>query len=158
MISNAINKIVANIILAMIYAGILTHPDQLKGDVDVTELKYMSGASEIENGNETGKYQDDVRRLLLTDSVIMNRINSSKWKGNNVEEVILARGQYAPVTRNNFKTKKADDITVLCAKYVLIFGPICPENVVYQGQCKNGSGIYDSIPVKGDKDELFCFE
>lgn len=153
-----VRKVVGGIILVLILNGYITTPEQLKGEVDATELRYMSGASEIENGNETGKYKDDVMRLLLTDSVILNRINSKHWYGNNVEEVILAKGQYAPVTRNGFKTKKADDITILCAKYVLLYGSICPENVVYQGQSYNGSGLYKEIPVKGEKSEKFCFE
>ena len=153
-----VKKVVGGFILMMILSGYITTPDQLNGKVDVTELRYMSGASEIENGNETGDYYNDVLRLLLTDSVILNRINSKHWYGNNVEEVILAKGQYAPVTRNGFKTKKADDITILCAKYVLLYGSICPENVVYQGQSYNGSGLYKEIPVRGEKSEKFCFE
>ena len=157
-----INRLVGGIVLGMIYAGIITSPDQLKQKVDETEWKYMAGAAEIENGNETDKPFDDMRRLLLTMSVIKNRIDSSNWNGDCVEEVIMARDggyiQYAPVTRNGFKTVEVKERTLLLAKYILIYGPICPKNVVYQGQTKNGSGEYDRIPVKGDKDEIFCFE
>ena len=48
-----VRKVVGGIILVLILNGYITTPEQLKGEVDATELRYMSGASEIENGNET---------------------------------------------------------------------------------------------------------
>lgn len=157
-----LNKMVGAIILAFIYAGMLTHPDQLKGNVDDTDYKYMCGATDIENGNTTGvteeEHYNDIRRILLTASVIKNRVDSPNWYGDTVEKVILAKGQYASVTRNGFKTRNASDLVKVCCKYVMIYGSICPSNVVYQGQSKNGSGVYKSIPVRGDKDEIFCYE
>lgn len=158
-----LHKVVGAMVLGLIYAGIITLPNQLKGDVDATQLQHLSGMMEIENGNPGGySEEEDIRRLLLTGSVALNRIASPKWKGDTIEEVIMAKEgkywQYAEVTRKGFKTKKASERTVLLAKYLLIYGAICPPNVMYQGQGKNGSGIYDSIPVKGDKNELFCYE
>ena len=50
------------------------------------------------------------------------------------------------------------ELTKAIAKYLLIFGSVCPKNVVYQGQKKNGSSVYKSCPVKGQKDEIFCYE
>jgi len=121
-----------------------------------TELKYMSGAVTKENGDNSDLIQ------LLTASVIENRKQSSKWKGSTTEEVIMAKEgkywQYAEPTRKNFKTVKSSRRTRYLCKFVLIFGPVCPENVVYQGQSKNGSGVYMSIPVPGQKDEIFCYE
>ena len=157
------NKALSGIILGFIYAGIITSPKQLTQEVNSTNLQYLSGMMEIENGNPGGYSVDqDIRRLLLTGLVPLNRVASPNWDGNNIEEVILAKDygywQYAPVTRNGFKTKKASERTVLLAKYLLIYGPVCPPNVMYQGQGRNGSGIYESIPVKGEKNELFCYE
>lgn len=121
-----------------------------------TDLQYLSGAMQIENGDNG----DEI--LLYTGSVILNRLNSPKWNGNTIEEVILAKDggywQYASVTRKGFKTKKASKRTKYLAKYLLIFGSVIPETVVYQGQKKNGSGIYKRCPVKGQKDEIFCYE
>lgn len=121
-----------------------------------TELNHMSGAVTKENGDNGDLIQ------LLTASVIENRKQSSKWKGSTTEEVVMAKEgrywQYAKVTRDNFKTVKSSKRTRYLCKFVLIFGPICPENVVYQGQSKNGSGVYMSIPVPGQKDEVFCYE
>jgi len=152
-------KITGAIILGLIYMGIITTPDQLKGEVNSTSLQHLSGTMEIENGNKGG-YSDleDIQRLLYTGSVVLNRVNSPRWSGNNIEEVVLAKGQYASVTRDNFKTKKATERTIMLAKYLLIYGSIIPENVVYQGQGKNGSEEFARFHVKGDKDELFYYE
>lgn len=146
------NSIIGGIILAMILSGNITSPDQLPQQVNATDLQQLSGAMEIENG-DNGDYC-----LLLTGSVVLNRVYSPHWSGDTIEKVILAKGQYASVTRNGFKTKKAKERTVLLAKYLLIYGPICPSNVVYQGQGYNGSGLYEKIEVKGQKPELFCYE
>ena len=119
-------------------------------------LQYLSGAMQIENGDNG----DEI--LLYTGSVILNRLNSPKWQGNTIEEVIMAKDgghqQYATVTRKGFKTIKASKRTRYLAKFLLIFGSICPENVIYQGQRKNGSGIYKRCKVAGQKDEIFCYE
>jgi hypothetical protein len=116
----------------------------------------MSGACTKENGDNG----DEI--ILLTASVIENRKRSSKWNGSTTEEVIMAKDggywQYAKTTRDNFKTVKSSKRTRYLCKFVLIFGPVCPESVVYQGQRKTGSGVYKSCPVKGQKDEVFCYE
>ena len=161
--NSVMNKMVGMIILGLIYAGVITSPSQLRREVEAVALQQLSGAMEIENGNPGGVSDfEDIRRLLLTGSVVLNRKNSPHWQGNTIEGVIMAKDggsiQYANVTRDGFKTKKASERTTLLAKYLLIYGSICPNNVMYQGQSKNGSGVYDSIPVKGDKNELFCFE
>lgn len=121
-----------------------------------TELNHMSGAVTKENGDNSDLIQ------LLTASVIENRKQSSNWKGSTTEEVVMAKEgpfwQYAKVTRDNFKTVKSSRRTRYLCKFVLIFGPICPENVVYQGQSKNGSGVYMRLKVPGQKDEVFCYE
>lgn len=121
-----------------------------------TELNHMSGTVTKENGDNSDLIQ------LLTASVIENRKQSSKWKGSTTEEVVMAKEgkywQYAKVTRDNFKTVKSSRRTRYLCKFVLIFGPICPENVVYQGQSKNGSGVYMRLKVPGQKDEIFCYE
>ena len=152
-----ITKLVGGIIYALIMMGYITSVDQLHGEVNPNDLQYLSGAMEIENGSNGD------RCLLLTGSVILNRLNSPKWDGNTIEEVVLARDygyqQYASVTRNGFRNKKASDRTVLLAKYLLLYGSICPSNVLFQGQNPHaGSGIYERIDVPYQTDEYFCYE
>ena len=163
-ITSIVRKNLAGFLLILILSGF--NPDMSRFPVDELELKYMSGAVMIENGNQTGQTPEeklnDIYRILYTASVIENRKNSNTWKGSTTEEVIMAKEgpywQYASVTRDGFKTKEYSKTVETCCHYVLYFGSILPENVVYQGQGKNGSGVYKSIPVRGDKDELFCYE
>lgn len=152
-----VNKAIAGIVLAMILSGYITSPDQLTEYVDSWELQCLSGSMACENESNGDEC------LLLTGSVILNRRNSSKWKGNTVEEVIMAYDggwQYAKTTRDNFRTKKASQRTVLLAKYLLLYGPICPENVMYQGTSIHGSGVYKPLSnLPGQKCiEYFCYE
>lgn len=152
-----IHKAFGSILLALILMGIITSPDQLRGNVDAWDLQCLSGAMEIENGSNGDEC------LLLTGSVILNRLNSPKWKGNTIEEVITAYDggwQYASVTRKGFRTKNASERTRLLAKWLLIYGVICPENVMYQGTRKNGSGVYKPLSnLPGQRaTEYFCYE
>lgn len=163
-IREMVAKTIPMFLLFCLMHGVI--PDLSKYPVDATELKHASGTVMIENGNMTGKTEEEIvndcKRVLYTASVLKNRIDSDKWKGNTIEEVVMAKEgpywQYAPVTRNNFKTVKYTEYIEAACHYVLYFGSVIPKNVVYQGQSKNGSGVYESIPVKGDKDEIFCYE
>lgn len=147
--------IMAMVVLAMVMNGTITSKqlDQF-GTTNKKDVKYLSGVMTKENGNNSDLCQ------LLTGSVVLNRMKSNKWNGTTIEEVVMATDggyiQYARTTRNNFKTVKSSKRTKLLAKYLLIFGPICPENVVYQGQSKAGSGVYWKEPTP-DGYEYFCF-
>lgn len=147
--------------LVMIMNGTITNPDQIYGKVDAWDLQCLAGAIMCENGYGTE------RNCLLTGAVVINRVNSSHWKGNTIEEVIMAKDggfwQYASSTRNKFKTIEASDRVKAIAKYLLIYGTnlVCPSNVVYQGKNKNaGSGLFwqEPTPNDGVKYEYFCYE
>jgi hypothetical protein len=149
----SLNGLFAGIILSMILNGSITNLPQ---QVDETAVNQLSAVMKLENGDNGD------RCLLLTGSVVINRKNSPKWKGDTIEEVILAKEgpywQYASKTRNNFKTTEANDHIKLLAKYLLIYGPVCPENVVYQSQiASNGSKLYEKIATP-DGYEYFAYE
>jgi len=153
-ITRAVSTMIGAIYLALLLNGHITSPDQIKGTVNEKEWRDMSSVIECENGSNS------VKCRLLTGSVVLNRIASKKWKGNNVEEVVMAKEgpywQYAYTTRRDFYTKKCSEQTKAIAKYLLIYGPICPSNVVYQGQSLNGSGLYDYVDTPDGK-EYFCY-
>ena len=164
-ILNITRSIVGTVILSVILTGGTLTDEFFEqfGTPDKNDIQYLGGTMQLENGDNGDKC------LLLTGSVVLNRLYSSKWKGDTIKEIILAKGQYAPKTRNNFQTVKLKPRIQMLAKYLLIFGPICPSNVVYQGQRINGKGIkdsktgkiihvYDTIEVPGQKPELFCYE
>lgn len=154
-IKKAVSSIMGITYLMLILNGQITHPDQIFGEVDAWNLQCLSGMIAKENG-------DCVERcLLLTGAVAINRRNSSKWYGNTIEEVIMAKDggywQYASSTRRDFKTIKASQRVRAVAKYLLIYGTdlVCPSNIVYQGRNRNiGSGVYWT----DGKGEYFCYE
>jgi len=150
-------NIIAGIMLALIMTGQITKTSQIPGDVDKTELHDLAAEIELEvvNGDDETK--------LLCGSVVINRINSDKWKGSTVSEVIMAKEgkywQYAETTRNKFKDHKPSKHTKILAKYLLLYGPVCPTNVMYQGMSYNGSGTYMEKDIPGQKKtEKFCYE
>ena len=148
--------VLAMVVLAMVMSGTITSKQlDAFGTTNKQDVKYLAGVMTEENGNNSDVCQ------LLTGSVVLNRMKSDKWNGSTIEEVIMATDggflQYARKTRNNFKIVKSTKRTKLLAKYLLIFGPICPENVVYQGMTKAGTGEYwkEKTP---DGYEYFCYE
>lgn len=160
----AITTLVAVVYLALIMNGYIDHPDQIPGEVDEWDLQCLAGAMMIENGYNTEEC------VFLTGAVVLNRLYSDNWKGDTIEEIILAKGQYAQVTRNGFRTKEATNRVKAIAKYLLLYyepGFQVPEDVVYQSQRVLGHGKYIDgklvheyrrIPVPGQKDEIFCYE
>lgn len=150
-------NLIAGIMLALIMTGQVTKPSQIKGDVSKTEIYDLASEIELEVGN------GDDETKLLCGSVVINRINSSKWKGSTVEEVVMAKEgkywQYAETTRNNLKSHKPSTHSKLLAKYLLVYGVVCPENVMYQGMNYNGHGTYMEKDIVGQKKtEKFCYE
>lgn len=154
-----VKYMISSILLTMILNGYITSPDQIPGKVDAWEWQCLSGAIMCENPYGTEM------NCLLTGCVLINRKNSSHWNGNTIEEVVLAKDggfiQYATTTRDNFRTIKCSDRVRAIAKYLLVYGVICPENVVYQGKNEHaGSGLYWKEPTPNEKIkyEYFCFE
>ena len=162
--TKAITKIFAVVYLTLIMNGSITSPDQIPGKVDKTDLQYLAGAMMIENGHNSEEC------IFLTGAVIMNRVHSDNWKGDTIEQIITAKGQYANATVNGFRTKQCSDRVLAIAKYILLYyepGFQVPEDVVYQSQRVLGYGKYIDgklvheyrrIQVPGQKDEIFCYE
>ena len=162
--TKAITKIFAVVYFTLIMNGAITSPDQIPGKVDKTDLQYLAGAAQIENGDNSEEC------IFLTCAVIMNRVHSDNWKGETIEKIITAKGQYASVTVNGFRTKQCSDRVLAIAKYTLLYyepGLQCDADCVYQGQAINGHGkyidgvlvhVYRKIDVPGQKPEYFCYE
>lgn len=161
-----ITKTIVGIVALSIILSGGTIPDKwfnMFGSPSAQDIQDLGGTMQLENGDNGDEC------LLLTGSVVLNRLYSKNWKGDTIRDIILAKGQYATKTRNNFTTVKVKKRIKMLAKYLLIFGPIAPSNVTYQGQGINGKGIidpetgkivhvYKRIKVPGQKDEIFCYE
>jgi hypothetical protein len=149
---NITKHIIAPMILVMIMNGVITSADQLKHDVNQRDWDLLSACMQLENANNGDEC------LLLTGSVPLNRAYYCSWCPDTIEGVLYQKGQYASNTVKNLETVIVNDHIRLLAKYLLIYGPICPPNVVFQSQQKNlGSKHYRVIETP-DGPEYFAYE
>ena len=104
-------------------------------------------------------YTNEVRRMV--GSVFLNRVNSTLYP-DTFEEVATQRKQYGTLYLTGIKwpdraSKPEEAVAVerayMVAEQLLIFGSILPENVIYQAEFKQGSGVYDYR-----EDIYFCFK
>lgn len=99
---------------------------------------------------------DEHQQLVV--SVVVNRVKSPLFP-NTIKGVINQKGQYAPVISGDINSAKPDERTIKNAKYVLDNGAICPANVLYQANFKQGSGVYKQIYDKILKTTTyFCYQ
>ena len=128
---------------------------------DEEDLHVLSAVMQLENGDAND------RCLLLTGSVLINRAKYCSWCPNTLRGCVLQGykdksipQQYASHTVENLDSVKVTDRVRRLAEQLLIFGTICPRNVIYQAMSQQGSGVYDKIPSEyNDKDiEYFCYE
>ncbi len=84
-------------------------------------------------------------------SVILNRVNSDKFP-NTIFEVITQPGQYAFVV-DEIIWGEPDERAMRNAKYVYWNGSQIPENVLFQAEFIQGSGVWKQID-----NQYFCYE
>lgn len=87
---------------------------------------------------------------LYVGSVILNRVNSKHYP-NSIEDVVFQRGQYACTWDGNYD-KTPDKETIEIAEYLLSNGSQIPDNVVYQAEFYQGSGVW-----KQSGNTYFCY-
>ena len=78
--------------------------------------------------------------IFYVGSVVLNRVNS-KYYPNTLYEVIYQEGQYE-CTWNGHIEKVPDERCYEIAEELLRYGSVLPENVLYQAQFEQGSGVY----------------
>lgn len=89
--------------------------------------------------------------MLLVGNVVLNRVASNRFP-NTIREVIFAPGQYAPTwdgAIHKTPSQKAWD----CAEKLLNGERFCPENVVFQAQFKQGSGVWKKV-----NNHYYCYQ
>ena len=90
----------------------------------VVEIKLLAAAMELENGCNSDLC------LMLTGSVILNRMNSSEWP-NTVYKVLHQRGQYADWTLRHLNTVKVSERTMCLALKLVMCGSL-DEEIIFQ--------------------------
>lgn len=109
------------------------------------ELSLMAHLLNAECGSETCSD----KMLYYAGSVVLNRVKNNKFP-NSLHDVIYAHGQYA-CTWNGAINKTPSNRCWKIAKKLLTYGSILPQNVVFQAEFKQGSGVYEKV-----QNEYFC--
>lgn len=89
--------------------------------------------------------------LFLVGCVALNRVKSDKFP-DTLEEVIYQKGQYQCVVDGNFDKEPTDRCWEIALE-LLIDGSYIPENVVFQAEFEQGSGVYTQV-----QNMYFCYE
>ncbi len=115
------------------------------------DLYYLAAAVCREAGGESEEIQ------LLVANVIMNRVNSDIYP-DTIHEVLTQYKQYGTMWRDGitFPSWATEEVKEQCysvAKRILEGERFCPENVLFQAEFKQGSGIYKYF----DEGYYFCY-
>lgn len=128
-----------------------TEPTEEAKNYTDDDLFYLAAAVCREAGGESEEIQ------LLVANVIINRVNSSIYP-NTIYEVLTQYKQYGTMWKYgvSFPDWADDKVKEQCysvAKRILEGERFCPENVLFQAEFKQGSGVYKQF---GD-DYYFCY-
>lgn len=133
----------------MMTEGVSTIEEDISNVIEVeSEKKYLlARLVYAEAGSESDEHQQAVA------SVVLNRMNSDKFP-DSIDEVIYQRNplQYACIEDGNID-KIPDERAIKNAYYIWDNGSILPDNVLYQAEFKQGSGVYKKIG-----NTYFCYE
>ena len=103
------------------------------------DLFYLAAAVCREAGGSSEEIQ------LLVANVVINRVNSSRYP-NTIYGVLTQRMQYGTMWKYGSFPKWADqkvkDQCYSVARRILEGERVCPANVVFQAEFKQGSGVY----------------
>lgn len=114
------------IILLILLIGISGRLNAIAADktLSVEDIKLLAAAMELENGCNSDLC------LLLTGSVILNRMNSPEWP-NTIYGVLHQRGQYAEWTLRHLNTVKVSERTMCLALKLAMCGSLDTE-IIFQ--------------------------
>lgn len=133
----------------MMTEGVSTIEEDISNVIEMeSEKKYLlARLVYAEAGSESDEHQQAVA------SVVLNRMNSDKFP-DSIDEVIYQRNplQYACIEDGNID-KIPDERAIKNAYYIWDNGSILPDNVLYQAEFKQGSGVYKQIG-----NTYFCYE
>lgn len=129
----------------------VTEPSEETKNYTDDDLFYLAAAVCREAGGESEEIQ------LLVANVIMNRVNSSLYP-NTIYEVLTQYKQYGTMWKYgisfpDWADQKVKDQCYSVAKRILEGERYCPENVLFQAEFEQGSGIFKQF---GD-DYYFCY-
>lgn len=97
---------------------------------------------------EAGGENEDIQMLVA--NVVLNRVNSPHYP-DSIRGVLTQRKQYGMMWKNgisfpSWAKEKTIDQCYSVAKKILEGERVCPENVIYQAEFKQGDGVYKEYP------------
>ena len=116
--------------------------------VDEEDLYILS---HILHGECGGNYCPDEMQIC-TGSVFLNRI-ASPYFPNDAKSVAFQPGQYSCTREGGGYYGNPTERTIENAKWLLENGSQLPENVVFQSQGKQGSGVYKKVG-----NQYYCYK
>lgn len=127
-----------------------TEPTEEVKSYTEDDLFYLAAAVCREAGGESEEIQ------LLVANVIINRVNSSHYP-NTIYEVLTQYKQYGTMWKYgisfpDWADEKVKEQCYSVAQRILEGERYCPENVLFQAEFQQGSGIYKHIGVY-----YFCY-
>ena len=122
-------KLRVGIMLCVLFIGFMGRINAFAGqsraqDLTVAEIKLLAAAMELENGCNSDWC------LMLTGSVILNRVNSPEWP-NTVYGVLHQKGQYANWTLRHLDSVKVSERVMSLALKLVMCGSVDTE-IVFQ--------------------------
>lgn len=128
-----------------------TEPTEEVKNYTDDDLFYLAAAVCREAGGESEEIQ------LLVANVVLNRVNSSIYP-DTIYEVLTQYKQYGTmwkygVSFPDWANEKVKEQCYSVAKRILEGERYCPENVLFQAEFKQGSGVFKQF---GD-DYYFCY-
>lgn len=108
----------------------------------------------LENGHTGKTEEDNLRCLILTGAVVVNRVKSDdpwwhKTGAKTVYDVVFAPGQYAKATKDRIGKTDTPQWVYDLAEEILRYGTTVPEYVIYQSQQPN-LGTRWCPPIAGE--------
>lgn len=99
----------------------------------------------LENGHTGKTEQENIECLILTGVVPVNRVKNGGWGGDNLHDVIYAKGQYASSTKKGIGKTDTPQYVIDLAEGILTYGTNIPDYVVFQSMQPNLGTVWKVI-------------
>lgn len=124
------------------------------------EYEYLAHGINAEQGREFENEQETNMRQIYAGQVMINRKDQNFMGASTIKEVLYTPGQYAcvsdhswenPITERSYRNA---EILLSGQDYSELYGiPKMPDNVIYQAEFPQGSGVWMKIG-----NTYFCYE
>lgn len=121
---------------------------------DQTDVELLARLMYAEEGIFIYRLPENEAKYVnqLAGSVVLHRRNMNYRGAKTIEEVIYDEGQYACV-ENGSIDQEVPEIVYEWAEELLKYGPIGPENMIFQAEFEQGTEVFDQVG-----NQYFCIK